>query len=124
MRQADFVVPSNRQTPIAADLRFDSPAASGDLSASFDWRHAEGECWQIAIETEDGSVLELKDGGTHLVVDGQVQGSSGATEYESLYRTFAELVGARRAHVDLAPLRLTAEAFLLAGRVASEPFVD
>jgi predicted dehydrogenase len=42
-REAELVYPSNKQSPIAAELHFASPAASGALSASFDWRHGDGE---------------------------------------------------------------------------------
>ena len=50
--------------------------------------------------------------------------STGAGEYASLYDCFAGLIERGASQVDLAPLRLTAEAFLLGRRTAVEPFEE
>jgi len=45
-------------------------------------------------------------------------------EYPGLYRRFVELVAAGTSDVDLAPLRLVADAFMLGSRRTVEPFED
>jgi D-galactose 1-dehydrogenase len=124
VRAAELLVPSNRQTPIAASLTLAGPAAEGDMRAEFDWRHEGGEAWTIDIVTEEGGAIALSEGGARLSVDGAPVETTGPGEYPALYARFAELIGARASHVDLAPLRLTAEAFLLGERLAADPFEE
>jgi len=124
VREAELLYPENRQTPIAANLAFTSPAASGALSAEFDWRHSGGEAWTIEIETGDGQSVRLIDGGSKLEVDGSPREGKGAGEYPTLYTQFVDLIDCRTSLVDLEPLRLTADAFLLGRRTLVEPFED
>ena len=124
LRGAELHFPANRETPIAASLAFSSPAASGALSAEFDWRHSGGEAWTIEIEPERGPPLLLADGGSRLLVGGEEQVGHGEGEYPAIYAHFAELLERRANHVDLAPLRLAADAFLLGKRTQIEPFAD
>lgn len=117
--EAALAFPANRQAPIAAELRFHG----GDFGAVMDWRHAEGECWTIALETDDGLRLRLLDGGAGLEVDGERQVLEAVVgEYPALYARFAELVLAGASEVDLEPLRIVADAFLLGSRRMVEPF--
>lgn len=68
-----------------------------------------------------------------IVISGGGAGISGAgvgevhpaaldSEYRSLYAQFAALIAAGQGDVDLAPLRLVADAFLLAEQVATDRF--
>ena len=122
VREAELVYPEGRQTPIAAGIRFASPVATGELSCSLDWRRSEGEEWTIRIETEDGLRLVLSEGGSKLELDGTAAELEGPGEYPDLYREFVDLIDARRSHVDVAPLRLVSDAFLLGRRTVTEPF--
>ena len=124
VRDAELLFPENREAPIAAKLTMTSPAASGQIEAEFDWRHSGGEAWNIELRTSDGEELLLSEGGARLSVGGEPVAAPGDGEYPAIYAHFAELVDARRSHVDLAPLRLTADAFLLGKRVQVEPFED
>jgi predicted dehydrogenase len=124
LRTARLFVPKNCQTPIAAELALAGPSADGELTAVFDWRHSGGEAWTIDLETSDGSELGLLDGGARLVVDGEERDAGGPSEYESIYATFVDLIDRRLSHVDAEPLRLAADAFLAAERIAVEPFED
>ena len=117
IRDATLAFPENRQTPIAARLGF-----VGGFEADLDWRYSEGERWTIRIETADGSVVELLDGGARLNLDGAPQQVGSLGEYPSLYARFAELVDASASEVDRDPLRLVADAFLIGGRETVEPF--
>lgn len=124
VREAELAFPANRQAPIAASLRLASPAADGPIEAEFDWRHSGGEAWDIAVETGDGENLVLSEGGAKLSIGGEAVAVDGPGEYPSIYEDFAALVDARESRVDLAPLRLAAEAFLLARRRVVEAFED
>ena len=124
VREAGLVYPANKQSPIAAELRFASPASDGSLTASFDWRHSGGEAWTIDLRTEAGRHLRLLDGGSRLEVDGAPREVEGPGEYPALYAQFLDLIDERRSHVDLRPLRLVADAFLVGQRTTTEPFED
>lgn len=118
VRQADLLVPANRDAPIAASLTF-----AGDHSqAEFDWRHTEGECWTIRVETRSDQIVVLEGGGARLIVDGTELSVLERGEYSSIYSRFAELVEQREIAVDCEPLRIVADAFLLGRRVQVEPF--
>ena len=117
VREAALAFPGNRQTPIAARLAF-----AGGFEADFDWRYEEGERWTIDVESEDGTKVELRDGGARLTVDGEARDLPRIGEYPSLYARFAELVEAGQSEVDKEPLRLVADAFLIGGRETVEPF--
>jgi D-galactose 1-dehydrogenase len=118
LEAATLGFPANRQAPIMAELRFQG----GDFGAQMDWRHAEGECWTIAVDTDDGMRLKLLAGGAVLEVDGTQEAAAGDGEYPALYARFAELVAAGQSEIDLEPLRIVADAFLLGCREPLAPF--
>lgn len=124
IREAELLFPENRQAPIAASLHFSSPVADGDLTCSLDWRHSGGEAWTIDIRTADGMVMSLSAGGSRFMIDGKPRASEGPGEYPDIYRLFVDLIDARRSHVDVTPLRLVADAFLLGRRSTVEAFED
>ncbi|MGZ8999034.1 MAG: Gfo/Idh/MocA family protein [Allosphingosinicella sp.] len=124
VRSATLSVPANRQMPIAASLTLAGPAADGEMVAEFDWRREGGEEWTIEIVTDASEKIFLSDGGARLSIDGNEVETKGPNEYPALYARFAGLVETGTSEVDLAPLRLTAEAFMLGRRVAVEPFVE
>jgi predicted dehydrogenase len=116
VRSADLLVPTNAQTPIAADIAFSSPEADGPLTASLDWRRSEGEEWTVTVETENGDTIRLEAGGERLLVNGQPSKDDGPGEYPDIYRTFVDLIDQRRSLVDVAPLRLVADCLLVGRR--------
>jgi D-galactose 1-dehydrogenase len=120
VESAELSFPENAQTPIAAEVTFSSPDADGPLTASLDWRRTEGEEWTIAVEASGGETVRLEDGGSKLLLGGQVQTDSGAGEYPDIYRTFVDLIDNRRSLVDVAPLRLVADTLLVAARKTVE----
>jgi predicted dehydrogenase len=124
VREAELMFPENRQTPIAARLNLASSASGGEMTADFNWRHSGGEAWDIRIETEDGTSLLLSQGGSRLAVGGELQASEGPSEYPSLYAEFVDLIDERRSHVDVRPLRLVADAYLVGRRRSVEAFAD
>ena len=80
--------------------------------------------WGIEVETADGEVLELSDGGSKLAVDGRSVVAEPMAEYEGIYRRFADLLRAGTSAVDAAPFQLVADAFMVGRRLETEPFDD
>jgi predicted dehydrogenase len=118
---AKLSVSEGAQTPIAADITFESPECDGPLTCSLDWRRSEGEEWTIRVKTDESDVL-LSDGGARLFIDGNEQSVSGLGEYPDIYRRFAELIDERRSDVDVRPLRLVADCLLVGSTERVEPF--
>lgn len=123
--RADLQFPANKAAPIAANLAFKT-ADGINLNAEMDWRVDGGEAWTIDFETEQG-LVQIFDGGAGLIVDGnrfEIVDHSPYGEYETIYARFAELIQARQSDVDLTPLKLVADAFLLGNREIVSDFVD
>lgn len=118
VRAATLSVPENRQAPIAATIDF----IGGDWRAEFDWRFDAGEEWIIHIVTRDGRRVELRDGGARLTLDGVDQPLDDQGEYPQIYDRFATLIGARASAVDREPLRIAADAFMVARRESVAAF--
>ena len=115
---ATLEFPANRQTPIAAQLRF-----SGNVTADFDWRQTGPQTWDITVETDRGP-MALRMGGNVLEIDGKVAGGENSImgEYPALYARMAELVAAGQSEVDLAPMVHVADALTLGRRVIVDSF--
>jgi len=121
VRSADLNVPRNSQTPIAADVAFFSPEADGPLTASLDWRRSEDEEWTITVETSDATSLRLENGGSKLILNGEVRDDDGPGEYPGIYAQFVDLIDQRASLVDVAPLRLVADCLLVGRRIEVDP---
>jgi D-galactose 1-dehydrogenase len=121
VRAARFDVPANRQMPIAASLTL-ATRAGVPVTAQFDWREQETETWDIDIVSGAGQRLRISRGGGELRIDNVLVISGPKQEYRAIYQRFAQLIDAGRSDVDAAPLRLVADAFMLAERVSVEPF--
>lgn len=124
VREAELMFPENRDTPIAAEIAFASPVAVGPLRCTLDWRHSGNEAWTIGVSTVDGMELVLSEGGSKLAVDDAARAGEGPGEYPDIYARFVDLIDARGSLVDVAPLRLVADAFTLGRRAVVDPFED
>ena len=111
---AELSFPANREAPIAAHLSM-ADAAGLPITAEFDFRQSGPQSWDILIET-DGGPLKLSGGGARLIAGSEVLVDAEAEEYRGLYRRFVELTATGTSDVDLAPLRLVADAFMLGRR--------
>jgi D-galactose 1-dehydrogenase len=122
---ADLEFPQNRAAPIAAKIKFSS--AQGHIcNAEFDWRQSGNDVWDILFETNKG-VVALRDGGASLSVNGnpiELPSASEHGEYEAIYHHFAEIIKRQCCDVDLSPLKLVADAFLLGDRKLTDAFID
>ena len=124
-RSATLYVPSNCEAPIAADVEFVTDNGA-KISAALDFRHTGTQTWDIDIETDRGP-LKLSAGGAKLTVGNDaVPPDAGAleSEYEAIYRRFAGLIARGQSDVDARPLQLVADIFMVAKRIAVEPFED
>lgn len=119
---AELSFPANRAAPIAADLQL-TDIEGLPVTAEFDFRQTGPQSWDITVDTDDGQ-LKLSGGGARLVADGDVLIDETEAEYPGLYRRFVELTGRSAIDVDLVPLRLVADAFLLGKRRIVEAFED
>ena len=121
LKDAELFYPANCETPIAANLLMDAQGAS--IRAEFDFLQTGPQSWDIDVETDEGR-LHLSHGGASMQINGKsiVLGSN--REYPGLYAEFETLVRERRSNVDIAPLRLVADAFLSGRRVNVAPFIE
>ena len=119
---ADLAFPANRDAPIAATLAL-SDAQGLPIAAEFDFRQTGPQSWDIDLDT-DGGPVTLSLGGARLRAGGKPLVDTAEAEYAGLYRRFLELAVTGESDVDLVPLQLVADAFLLARRGTVEPFED
>lgn len=112
--------PSNRDTPVAADLTFHH-SGGAVVEAAFDWLEQGPPTWTIALSTDAGEAI-LTEGGARFAVDGIEQVAGDDHEYPRLYKRFAALLESGRSEVDLAPMRHVADAFTLGRRMTVDPF--
>jgi D-galactose 1-dehydrogenase len=119
---AELAFPANCQSPIAANLTL-TDISGLPVTAEFDFRQTGPQSWDILVETDEGR-MTLSRGGRIMAVDGKVVADAPDEEYRELYRHFVKLAATGASDVDLAPLRLVADAFLLGKRNIVEPFVD
>lgn len=122
LQEARLQVPSNAQTPIAADLSFTDPEGAS-IKAAFDFRQSGPPTWDMHIDS-DGSRLSLTQGGCRLVIDDDVLIDAEEREYQGLYAHFGELITKKRSEVDVAPLRQVADAFLYGYRETTDAFIE
>jgi D-galactose 1-dehydrogenase len=123
VESATIEVPSNAATPIGATIQFKrGDAAKADLSAVFDWRQKGKQTWEIEIGTKDGLKLQLKNGGSVLVINGKTVREAELHEYEDIYAKFAKLLKAKKSDVDPSPLQLVSDCFMLGRPVVVPAF--
>ncbi len=120
---AELSFPSNCAAPIAADLTL-TDTDGLPIAAAFDFRQTGPQSWDIIVDT-DGGQLVLSRGGAALGRGRQAAGRGagrGISRALSPLRASSRLTGA--SDVDLSPLRLVADAFLLGNRRIVEAFED
>ena len=124
VESAVIEVPSNKATPIAAQISFKhADGRKADMSADFDWRQTGEQTWEIEIATADGMSLFLKKGGTVLIVNGKTIMQAPMEEYEMIYARFAELLKSGQSATDVTPLQLVCDCFMLGRPKVVEAFV-
>lgn len=123
--RSKLAFPANKAAPIAAEVDF--VTANGlVIQSEYDWRQEDGEVWNIEFITADHSI-KIIDGGAKLLLDNKevdLPEHSEHGEYETIYARFAEVIRAGVSDVDLQPLKLVADAFLLGDKEELEAFID
>ena len=120
---AELFVPSNRQAPIAANLKFSTGLRPDEqLTAALDWRQTGEQTWDIKVETTDGLKLDLANGGARLTIDGQPPFVGPPDEYPDIYREFTTLLDTSTSKMEAMPYQLVADAFMLGKRTQVEAF--
>lgn len=117
LKSAVLQMPSNRQTPIQAEMTF-----TGGIKAEFDWLKNGTQMWEQRFTATDGTAVQLLDGGNRCVVDGEEQDVATLGEYPALYASMAELVRLGKSDVDLAPMVHVSDIMTLGRREIAPAF--
>lgn len=124
VEQAELDVPANCAAPIAARVDF-RDTRGVPIAMDLDFRQEGPQSWDIVVETDAGTLTLAKGGGELSLPDGETPvGTALHGEYPGLYARFAEIVRAGTSDVDIAPLRLVADAFLRGRHIPVDPFVE
>ncbi|RYD67152.1 MAG: Gfo/Idh/MocA family oxidoreductase, partial [Sphingomonadales bacterium] len=119
VESARIDVPAGRASPIAAELAM--RCGDAPVRADFDFLQTGLQTWDIEIDTDAG-MLRIGMGGSVLQLPGEAETTAPDREYPNLYARFADLIAAGQSDVDISPLRIVADAFLIAERREVEPF--
>ena len=119
---ATLLIPEDAHTPIAAQLAMRSGITS--ITADLDFSQTGPQTWNIVMDTACRHRLDLTNGGSHLAIDGAAMSAPANAEYPALYDRFADLIMRRAIDADGAPLRLVADALLLAEIRRAPPFIE
>lgn len=122
LKSAQLAFPSNCQTPIAASLELTDQIGT-PIHMELDFLQTGPQSWDIDVATDAGRLL-LSKGGSTLQIAGEPVIAAQDREYANLYARFEQLIRERRSDVDVAPLRLVADAFLCGHRLTVDPFVE
>jgi D-galactose 1-dehydrogenase len=118
VEQAAMTIPCGRASPLVATIGM-RLANGAPVHADLDFLQTGPQTWTITVETGDGT-LTLTDGGARLIPE---QGELGENrEYPGLYARFGELIAAGASDMDVRPLQLVADAYLVADHHIGEPF--
>jgi D-galactose 1-dehydrogenase len=122
-KSARLLVPSNCDTPIAAEIQFVCDSGL-EITAELDFRHTGTQTWDIDLATDAGPMKLSAGGALWTVGDERVAPDPAgvASEYGSIYRRFAELIATGETEADARPLRLVADVLLVARHITIEPF--
>ena len=116
VRDAKMLFSDGAEAPIAVSLRLGSGDEVGDWRADFDWRPIPQEIREVTVGTKDGMRLRLSSSGGRLEIDGTTVLARERTEYADIYRHFDALLRTNKCDVDVRPLQLVADSFLIGRR--------
>ena len=114
--------PANKDAPIAATLEMTDESGL-PIQAEFDFLKSGPQIWDVRVDTTEGEIV-LSSGGARLVSGGRTLVDEPEAEYRGIYKRFAELASSRASEVDLSPLGLVADAFLIGRRRVVAAFED
>jgi D-galactose 1-dehydrogenase len=114
VNSASLAYPAGKQAPIRADLdlTYDDGCRG---KAFFDWSGEGPETRDIEFLSGTGERAWLRHSGEEFLAEGgEAFRASRDGEYERVYARFLGLIGSKDCDLDLEPLRVTADAFLVA----------
>jgi predicted dehydrogenase len=120
VESAHLQVPANRHAPIGATVQLKGADAT-PIGFELDFLRTGVPRWDIVVQTDSG-LLEIKERGFALHVDGKPVALGPEQEYSRLYSRFIELMRAGVSDVDVLPLTLVADAFLRAEVTTTDAF--
>ena len=106
--------PENKAAPIAAEIMLATPSQL-EIKLDFDWRVTDDEEWTVAVKAE-GDDYVLTAGGAELYINGTQSEVGDQNEYESIYSRFVCLIQDSKSDIDVGPLKLVSDAFMLGER--------
>lgn len=118
VERAAMTMPAGRSAPLAATALMRLPNGA-PATADLDFLQTGPQTWTITVKTSRGTLI-LADGGARLILDHEEAGEN--REYPGLYARFAALIASRASDVDVRPLQLVADAYLVAEQRIGEPF--
>ncbi len=119
VESATMDVPEGRASPLAASIAM--RCGDAPVQVEFDFLQTGPQTWSIEVDTDAGT-LRLAMGGSILQLPGEDETTQPDREYPRLYARFSELIAAGKSDVDVRPLRLVSDTFLIADRRVTEPF--
>lgn len=119
LERATMDIPEGRFSPLAASLEM--RCGDAPMQAEFDFLQTGPQTWSIEVDTDAGT-LKLEMGGSIVQLPGEPARTEPDREYARLYARFAKLIEQRRSDVDVRPLRLVSDAFLIGERRTTEAF--
>lgn len=116
-----ITVPANRASPVAAQIAM-RLTSDAPVCRDLDFLQTGPQSWDITVRTDDGT-LRLSEGGKRLFLNEVEQSlSEDSGEYPRLYSRFHTLIRAAKSDVDVRPLQLVADAFLVSRQETADPF--
>lgn len=119
---AKLQVPENVQSPIAGHVDM-TTLKGATITADLDFLQTGPQTWDITAWSDAGE-LKLSLGGAELTIDGKAVEVGENREYPGLYDRFATLIAEGRSEVDVRPLTLVADAFMVGTRESVEAFIE
>jgi D-galactose 1-dehydrogenase len=119
---AKLQVPENVQSPIAGHLDM-TTLKGATITADLDFLQTGPQTWDITAWSDAGE-MKLSLGGAELTSDGKAVEIGENREYPGLYDRFATLIAEGRSEVDVRPLTLVADAFMVGTREVVEAFIE
>ena len=116
---AQLDIPSNCAAPIAGEVAM-RDAGGVPVELGMDFLQTGPQTWDIAVETDAGSLV-LSKGGSVLTVGGETR-EAPDREYPRLYARFAECIASGASDIDLAPLALVEHALAIGEKREVAPF--
>ena len=117
VRKSDLRMEKQGHQPEGVVLKLATGGVEEGVGARFEWRYRGTEQWTIDLTTKAGTKIALSKGGAVLRVNDGPERQALRGEYPGLYARFAELIAAGESDVDVAPLRVVADALLAGERV-------